>query len=50
MYDSHMNDRDKKGDEDMVKVSVLKTPDTRKAKIYNAIEEVEKIKSGELPR
>lgn len=54
MCDSHKNEKksakNSKGDEDVFKTATLKIPETRKTKIYNALKEVEMIRSGKLPR
>jgi len=47
------NDKNNKGDEYMVKTATINYPDvseTRKPKISKALKEVEKIRSGRLPR
>lgn len=53
MCDSHKNDKNKKGDEGMVKTATINYPNTneaRKPKILKALKEVDKIRAGRLPR
>lgn len=49
MCENAKNGKEKKGDEDMAKTT-LDHPGVRKAKVINALNEVDKIKSGKLPK